>query len=356
MDSEKGLDSPLLPVDRPTLATWTNLLVDGRAPDPDRADEAAVNENVRDEFGLDIGSTVTLVQEADAENGIKPLRATVKVVGVMPSPDEELDWVPSSGFYERYREQLFGVVNQFVDLEQNSPAAVERLSLGVERIMGRPVNVASSDEIFGLRKLRDVSEIEERGLLLFALAVLVGAGVLVGQALVRAVERGRSRPPDVAFDRRRPRHRGALDGGARGRDRSGRRGHVDRGRDRVVAALPDRVDPPLRPRHRGARRLAGAAGGGAFGLVARGARDVHGSPPRSGCAATASTAARPSALGRLATSLGLRPSLVDRLAARGRAGAGPARGAGAIGADRRHRRRRRGRGLRDVPRRDRRTW
>jgi ABC-type lipoprotein release transport system permease subunit len=187
---KQGLEPPLIPAAPRTSSTWANLLVAGRAPDPDRADEAVVNERVRDRFGLDLGATVTLVQPANPEEGIAGFEQRVRVVGIIPAPDEEQDWVPSSGFYTRYRDELFGPVNQFIDLEEYNPRAVERLSAQVERIAGKPVNVASVDQIFGLRQLRDVSSIERAGLLLFALAVLVGAGVLVGQALVRAVSAG----------------------------------------------------------------------------------------------------------------------------------------------------------------------
>jgi ABC-type lipoprotein release transport system permease subunit len=197
VEQPKGLEAPLVPASPATAATWANLLVEGRVPDPRRDDEVVVNEVVRDRFGLDIGRTATLIQRADAENGIEPLRHRLRVVGVMPSPgdDQEQDWAPSSGFYRKYRDVIFGPVNQFVDLERSSPEAVEALGADVERIAGHPVNVASADEIFGIRKLRNVSSIEEAGLLLFAVAVLIGAGVLVGQALVRAVSAGASDLP-----------------------------------------------------------------------------------------------------------------------------------------------------------------
>ena len=54
--------------------------------------------------------------------------------------------------------------------------------------MGRPVNVENVDDLFGLRQMRERSDVESNGLLLFAAAVVIGAGALVGQALVRAVE------------------------------------------------------------------------------------------------------------------------------------------------------------------------
>jgi ABC-type lipoprotein release transport system permease subunit len=202
---KEGLESPLVPAAPATAEAWAALLADGRRANPARDDEVIVNENVRDRFDLDIGKTVTLFQAADDDQGIEGFEHELRVVGIMPAPDDALDWAPSSGFYERYRDILFGPVNQFLFLERNSRAAVERLGEQVDRIMGRPVNTASAEDLFGLRKLRDVSDIERGGLLLFALAVVVGAGVLVGQALVRAVTAGAADLPTwraIGADRR----------------------------------------------------------------------------------------------------------------------------------------------------------
>ena len=78
------------------------------------------------------------------------------------------------------------VENMFVDL-RDGDAAIPGVASAVESIVGHPVNVESSNELFGVRKAKNVTGFEEDGLLLFALAALLGGGVLVGQALVRAV-------------------------------------------------------------------------------------------------------------------------------------------------------------------------
>ena len=57
----------------------------------------------------------------------------------------------------------------------------------MNRILGHPVNVEDTSELYGIRKAVNVTDLERDGLLLFALAALIGGGVLVGQALVRAV-------------------------------------------------------------------------------------------------------------------------------------------------------------------------
>ncbi len=49
------------------------------------------------------------------------------------------------------------------------------------------MNVEDTYDLYGIRKALNVTDLERDGLLLFALAALIGGGVLVGQALVRAV-------------------------------------------------------------------------------------------------------------------------------------------------------------------------
>ena len=65
-----------------------------------------------------------------------------------------------------------------------------RLQNDVERITGKPINVEDAGDLFGTRQLKSIADVERTGLLLFALAVLIGAGALVAQALVRAVSAG----------------------------------------------------------------------------------------------------------------------------------------------------------------------
>ena len=71
----KGLDGPLVPTAPQTAVTNYGVIVDGRAPNPKRADEVVVNENVRDRFGLRIGSTFTLVQDPPTDASAVPVRA-----------------------------------------------------------------------------------------------------------------------------------------------------------------------------------------------------------------------------------------------------------------------------------------
>lgn len=192
-----GNESPsIFPVEPASIPILTGPLVAGRLPDPDRADEIVVDENTRDQFGLDVGSTMVLGQEVQPGEEIPPqfepvdgatsFRERMKVVGIAKSTSSELAWTPSSGFYAKYGSHMPSLVNEFVDL-RDGRAGIPAFNQRVNRILGHPVNVEDTYELYGIRKALNVTDLERDGLLLFALAALIGGGVLVGQALVRAV-------------------------------------------------------------------------------------------------------------------------------------------------------------------------
>ena len=196
--SPRGFDKPLLATAPQTARTFEGVIVDGRPTNPSRADEIVVNENARKTFGLGIGTTVTLVQEPPSDPASLPgvpagstrrVEERLRVVGISKAQGDQIDSTPSSGFYEKHQAQLIGFINEFVKL-RGGQTGLTKFQSDVQRVTGLPTNVESVEDLFGLRKLRRVSSVERNGLLLFALAVLVGAGVLVGQALVRAVAAG----------------------------------------------------------------------------------------------------------------------------------------------------------------------
>ncbi len=202
----KGLESALLPESRGTLDLQVGVLVDGRTPEPERADEVVVNQNVQRKYGIGIGSTMVVGQFGTAQDvaEIPPdlvpadpdprFRARLRVVGISKATSEETDWAPSTAFYERYRDKLGGVTNMFVQL-QHGEADFARFQRGVERVTGQPTNVERGSVLLGIDKAETITQLEEQGLLLFALAVLVVGGALVGQALVRAVTAGGAELP-----------------------------------------------------------------------------------------------------------------------------------------------------------------
>ena len=124
-------------------------------------------------------------------------------MGITKSPtDDGGNFNVSSGFAAKYGDRLVGPTNMFVTLKRGE-SDFRRFRADVQRIVGRPINVESGTELLRLRQVRDIADIERAGLLLFAVAVVVVGGVLVGQALVRSVTAGRGRRADVAGDRRR---------------------------------------------------------------------------------------------------------------------------------------------------------
>ncbi len=173
-----GMEAPLIATSRATMNNFTSVLVAGRRPDPKRADEIVVSETTRDKFGLDIGSTVTMVQHAArpgagippelAPNGIPKIEQRMRVVGIADAPTGEADSTPSVGFYDKYRTRLIGIENQFVALRHGRADFVQ-FQAAVQRVLGHPVNVASAPALFGVDKVGDVSHVERNGVLLFAL-------------------------------------------------------------------------------------------------------------------------------------------------------------------------------------------
>lgn len=195
-EGHEELGGYLLPTTAASLLVGLIPVVEGRVPDPQRADEVVVTEQAR-ALGLHVGSTLTFVQDAPPASFPIPVPPTASaitqpmhVVGILSGAGSDGPQATvSSGFAARYAPQLVGITNAFADLRGGS-ADVDRLRADVSRLMGKPVNVADGVELFGVRQERSVATVEATGLLLFAFAVLVGAGALVGQALVRAVTVG----------------------------------------------------------------------------------------------------------------------------------------------------------------------
>jgi hypothetical protein len=188
--------SALLPLTPTTMRLLSGPLVAGRLPDPSRADEVVVDENARDRYHLGLGSKMVIGQPPTQPGDIPPqfeppdgalaFKQPLRVVGIAKSVSGDPSWTASSGFYAKYGPHMPPVVNLFVDLDGGA-AAIPKFTDGVTKILGHPANIEDTNDLFGIRKARNVTELERDGLLLFALAALLGGGVLVGQALVRTV-------------------------------------------------------------------------------------------------------------------------------------------------------------------------
>ncbi|HEX2738672.1 MAG TPA: hypothetical protein VHP57_11120, partial [Acidimicrobiia bacterium] len=123
----KGLEGALLPVTPASMRELAGVVIEGRKPDAAHADEIVVDENIRRRFRLGLGSTMVVgqsesAQEAQLPPGLAPagdfrFRARLRVVGITKSTSSEINWTPSSAFYDRYRSKLAGPINMFVGLD-----------------------------------------------------------------------------------------------------------------------------------------------------------------------------------------------------------------------------------------------
>jgi hypothetical protein len=179
----------LVPVDAKSARLMKDIILEGRNANPAAPDEAVIDENSRDALGLGIGKTLRVV--GDAENGKVTRR--LRVVGVSKSIGEDLGWQSTPAFVEDVTAAgVFSYTNMFVSL-RGGEAGIPALERDVQRITGTPTNII--DLVGETRQARDTTDLESRGLWLFALAVLLGGGTLVGQALARSVTAGASDLP-----------------------------------------------------------------------------------------------------------------------------------------------------------------
>ena len=182
------------------------IVLDGRVPDPARADEVVVSPKFRRHFGLGVGDSVTLrlfdpeaVDRNIAEGGelSDPDGPAVKatIVGVIRSP-----WyadtvqlssgglVPSPGLFAKYPTAFIGssrmgFVNAMVRLE-GGPAGINAFKERLAQATGRD-NIDVWDQSEGADHARDVTGFEATCLLAFALAAALASVFLVGQAIAR---------------------------------------------------------------------------------------------------------------------------------------------------------------------------
>ncbi|WP_199701191.1 FtsX-like permease family protein [Jiangella rhizosphaerae] len=182
------------------------VVLEGRLPDPTRADEVVVSPNFRETYGLDVGDSVTLRLFAPETQDLLGSAATsapepdgpvidARVVGVVRSPwfsdklgDSEGGLSPSPGLAARYRENLFGasgqgVANALVRL-RGGEADIPAFKAGLEEVSGRS-DIDFMDLAGEGRHAADVADFEAEALTVFAVVAGVAAVFLVGQAVAR---------------------------------------------------------------------------------------------------------------------------------------------------------------------------
>jgi ABC-type lipoprotein release transport system permease subunit len=185
---------------------WNTLerpvVLDGRLPDPTRADEVAVSARFAEAFDKHVGDTVTLhlrsAEQLDSYNDEDPPEGPAveaKIAGVIRSawfhdrPDGPFGAVFSSpGLYVEYPDNVVGTagavsVNALVRL-RDGEAGLEEFEREFTRISGID-NVEFANLYEQSRHTRDVTAFEARALLLLSAVGLLAAIVLLGVAISR---------------------------------------------------------------------------------------------------------------------------------------------------------------------------
>lgn len=171
------------------------LLVDGRLPDPGRADEVVVNREAASRYHLRVGQHVTVIASTDITDfftnspptGGPELPATIVGIG-----DSTMDavfgegspgFVPSGAFLARFPE-VPRFPNLVVRLRPGTDVA--RFSERAAAALGLP-DIPVRDLGADRKRTTRGTDLERTGLLLFAAAALLAGLVLVGQAVTRTV-------------------------------------------------------------------------------------------------------------------------------------------------------------------------
>lgn len=189
-------------------AVWRSIeqpvVLDGRLPDPTRADEVVVSERFASTWNRPTGSTVTLHlstpeqvdQSLDGDPG-PPAGPTIEatVVGVIRSPwfsdtaDARYGFlIPSPGLFAANPDNFLGTTNaQYI----NALVRLDSGAGGIGRFQERLAQATGRDDIdvwdLGeqANHTRSVTGFEANALLAFALAAAIASVVLVGQSITR---------------------------------------------------------------------------------------------------------------------------------------------------------------------------
>lgn len=197
-------------------------VLQGRLPDPDRDDEAVVNEPALvalKQYGLQVGSVLTMRTLSLAESasfgpdGVPddfdwtkahgPV-TNLRIVGAVRLPAESVVsfasgplLLPSPGWARDHlavagAQPSASVVPDFVNAMvrlRNGPAGVPAFEADLARIYGRddlPVKDLADD----IKRVQESLDVERAAVLVFAGAVVLAALVVVGQALTRSLRAG----------------------------------------------------------------------------------------------------------------------------------------------------------------------
>ncbi|HWS44525.1 MAG TPA: hypothetical protein VN636_01570, partial [Acidimicrobiia bacterium] len=179
------------------------IILDGRRPDPARADEALITPGAK-RLGLHVGVHVrialwragTVVRAASASSAPPPPDGPVvdvTVVGEMKTPfgiaDDSGTVIVSHPFWERFRANVMPLIGVPVDNAlirlRGGDADVPALTQQLDRVAKHAVEVTVFSQ--ERKRITNATSLERAALYGFALAAALAALVLIGQAVVRLV-------------------------------------------------------------------------------------------------------------------------------------------------------------------------
>lgn len=177
------------------------IVLDGRVPDPSRADEVVVSPNFADHFDRGVADHVTLhlysAEQLDNYDEGIPTGPTIDatIVGVVRSPwlHDTADnpaggLIPSAGLYQQYPDNVVGTVgavnvNALVRLHDGG-AGVDEFEEEFNRLTGiENADFQNLDD--AAQHTRDVTSFEAQAMLLLSLTALLASLVLLGVAISR---------------------------------------------------------------------------------------------------------------------------------------------------------------------------
>ncbi|HEX2064668.1 MAG TPA: FtsX-like permease family protein [Acidimicrobiales bacterium] len=204
--------SPLLVPDLRTAKHDRSKVLEGRRPDPDRADEASVTPVAAKSGAVEIGSTLRL--QAWTPEGARAVLqgdrrppdgviVEVKIVGVelvpgalLPSEQDEGSILLTPAFARQYGDQI-GLVDILHVKLRRGPADIASFKAGVERIAaGTPVQFQNiADDTVQVQRAIHLQAVALR---LFALFAGVAALLILGQVLARQALASTDEQPTLA--------------------------------------------------------------------------------------------------------------------------------------------------------------
>jgi ABC-type lipoprotein release transport system permease subunit len=179
-------------VDRP-------LLLEGRRPDPDRADEALINPQIADPLGIEPGDSLSLisltpeqmdliVREGDPGEPAGPM-LDVEVVGIGQFIDGLARDTPllllTPAFYEAHRDDI-GHFDDILDVRlERGDRDLAAFRAGVARVVPRREGAVIETRAETAAEVRNATDVQAVSLYVFAIVAALAGFVAIGQTIAR---------------------------------------------------------------------------------------------------------------------------------------------------------------------------